>query len=311
MGVAEQTYQPEEVDGSFFAVSDLLAKSDSSVQGKTRGKANIGGLLSPLDSQGSETRPHFPLQPSIPSNMEFSGVRKKKSIGDRLAEITKLKESIKQQRLELERERIKSNQRLRRSIASRASLDRLSQTKSSPSTPKVNANESVSLIEHDIARDTDKDRLEMQKIEELEVSPSRSIVISDEETELLQKERGLNVEIAKAERNLNYAENDQIAFNDLKDKQREIHSIDRSRDIERRRRHLTSDEAKKTGPPPEDAKNVYDLFATRLQAALRGWITRCWFKWYKVNVKCTFNFVVVIMHFNVVDRPLVSTISAN
>ncbi|MEC8392041.1 MAG: hypothetical protein VXZ58_04065, partial [Actinomycetota bacterium] len=111
VGVVPQPWRPEEVDAEFFKQSDRLENTDKSVVAKTRGKSNVGGLLNPLEARGAETRAHLPLKPTIGANMEFMNLRKKKTIGDRLAEITKLKESIKQQRLALERERIRSNQR--------------------------------------------------------------------------------------------------------------------------------------------------------------------------------------------------------
>ena len=88
VGVAPQPWQPEEVDPEFFKVSDRLDHTDKSVVAKHRGKSNTGGLLNPLDAKGADTRGHLPLKPTIGGNMEFMSLRKKKSIGDRLAEIS-------------------------------------------------------------------------------------------------------------------------------------------------------------------------------------------------------------------------------
>ena len=124
--------------------------------------------------------------------------------------------------------------------------------------------------------------------------PSQSLVQFDsylskasalllEEEALNKSERDLNIESVASVRRLEYVEKDIEIIDNLKAQQRLGHSEDRSRDIERKRRHLTEEEAKRRGPPPEDDANVYDYFATRIQAGLRGWITRCWFKWYKVR----------------------------
>ena len=91
VGVQDQPWHPDEVDKTFFALSDKLEKSDKSLSAKSRGRDKVGGLLSPLDSKGADTRPHYPLKVNLNGNLEFRNARKKKTIGDRLAEITALK----------------------------------------------------------------------------------------------------------------------------------------------------------------------------------------------------------------------------
>ena len=56
---------------------------------------------------------------------------------------------------------------------------------------------------------------------------------------------------------------------------------ERSREIERKRRLLTEEEGQRTGPPPEEHSNVYDYYALKLQRTSRGWLARCWFRWYR------------------------------
>jgi hypothetical protein len=91
VGVEEQPWHPHEVDKTFFALSDKLEKSDKSLSAKSRGRDKIGGILAPLEAKGTETRPHYPLKVNLNGNMEFRNARKKKTIGDRLEEISKLK----------------------------------------------------------------------------------------------------------------------------------------------------------------------------------------------------------------------------
>jgi hypothetical protein len=91
VGVIDPPWYPEEVNLDHFKISDKLAKSDKSVPPKQRGKDKVGGLLAQLDSKAAETRVHNPLKPTIISNLEFSAVRKKRTLGDRLAEINELK----------------------------------------------------------------------------------------------------------------------------------------------------------------------------------------------------------------------------
>ena len=112
---------------------------------------------------------------------------------------------------------------------------------------------------------------------------SKASALLLEEEALNKSERDLNIESVASVRRLEYVEKDIEIIDNLKAQQRLGHSKDRSRDIERKRRHLSEEEAKRKGPPPEDDANVYDYFSTRIQAGLRGWITRCWFKWYKIR----------------------------
>lgn len=56
---------------------------------------------------------------------------------------------------------------------------------------------------------------------------------------------------------------------------------ERSRDIERKRRLLDEAAGRRQGPPPEDLHNVYDYYAVRVQSAIRGYLARCWMRWYR------------------------------
>jgi hypothetical protein len=54
-----------------------------------------------------------------------------------------------------------------------------------------------------------------------------------------------------------------------------------SRDIERRRRLLKPEDGIRIGPPPEDPANMYDYYAIKVQCVIRGFIARCWIKWFR------------------------------
>ena len=81
-------------------------------------------------------------------------------------------------------------------------------------------------------------------------------------------------------RQLYHLEKDQAAVDKLKIDERKDTNSERSREIERKRRLLTKEEANRTGPPKEEGENVYDYFAIKVQSCIRGWLARCWFKWF-------------------------------
>lgn len=67
----------------------------------------------------------------------------------------------------------------------------------------------------------------------------------------------------------------------LKQGERELKGAERSRDIERKRRLLTEEEGRRVGPPPPEPPNVYDFYSIRVQKTIRGFLARCWIRWYK------------------------------
>jgi hypothetical protein len=54
-----------------------------------------------------------------------------------------------------------------------------------------------------------------------------------------------------------------------------------SRLIERKRRLLTVEEGERVGPPPEDPENMYDYYAVKVQCVIRGFVARCWIRWFR------------------------------
>jgi hypothetical protein len=91
----------------------------------------------------------------------------------------------------------------------------------------------------------------------------------------------LVVEETKANRQLHYYNKDEEIIYGLKLQERDYRKTDRSRDIERKRRLLSEEEGKREGPPSEDNPNVYDYYAIRVQSLIRGWLVRCWVRWYR------------------------------
>jgi hypothetical protein len=58
---------------------------------------------------------------------------------------------------------------------------------------------------------------------------------------------------------------------------------ERSREIERKRRMLSQEEAKRKGPPPDEPNNAYDYYATRVQTQVRRWQAMRYLAWYRME----------------------------
>jgi len=190
----------------------------------------------------------------------------------------------------LEKERLRSKQRARSSLADQRTS--IASTEETPITTSISSTEQLSRPvsmkgSHDSYSARDVLEVGLENIERSDEQRPRSksngvVSLQEEEERLARSEKELSMEANSKARNLEYVEQTIDSLSVLKDQQRLSHGKERSRDIERRRRHLSAEEAVRKGPPPEDEINVYDFMATRIQAALRGWITRCWYAWYKV-----------------------------
>jgi hypothetical protein len=67
----------------------------------------------------------------------------------------------------------------------------------------------------------------------------------------------------------------------LKEQERRLGERDRSRNVERKRRLLSEEEGRRRGPPPEDPSNVFDYYAVRIQALIRGFVARAYSRWFR------------------------------
>ena len=95
---------------------------------------------------------------------------------------------------------------------------------------------------------------------------------------LVQK---LDQEALQLHRQVHHYEMENVKTLAVKEAERASKNKELSRDIERKRRLLTKVEGVRVGPPQQDDANMYDYYAIRLQATIRGWLARCWIKWFK------------------------------
>lgn len=239
VGFADPPYYPgegqddgDEGDGE---VKTDTGDDDPPITSITRNKERTGGALVKIIPATGSSRTHRPLNPNTANDIEFKNTRKKKSTGDRLAEITALKEKIAMEKMMLEK--------------TQSEIDAMS----SPTKPTKSSRSS-------------KRRKEKEKP-----------VFSAEDLEIqrLQFEAdAIRLEQMKAESHGQ-------GISNIKSVHRNAEIKDRSREIERKRRLLNEEEAKRKGPPEDEPENGYDFYATRAQTMVRKWLAIRFVKWFR------------------------------
>ena len=284
IGLAPPAWTPadeEKTQSNQFGESKFI-ESDVNISPVKKGEDRIGGVLRPLDQKGVETRMHLPIRPSLTSDMEFNRARKKKSLLERLDEITQLKADLAKQRAALER----AEKASRKGTSSR-------QSNKSRGGTSFSAGESSQLVER--ATTPKSIEIKTEKLTETATSYDEASIetktenitdaLIEKKINLFQKEQSVSVEEVATSNELEHIKNEEDRMKDLKEFERKEYSKDRSREIERKRRLLTKEESVRTGPPPDNA-NAYDYYAIRVQKTIRGFICRCWVRWFR---KAAFN----------------------
>lgn len=344
VGVAETPWSPEDREekdnkdgrtkGHNFDDSELLKHCDDSLLPKQRGESKSGGLLKPIDTKGVHSRLRRPLRPTLTSDMEFGRARKKRSLAEKLAEISRLREDLIAEKQALELEQLRQEQMSSSGTRSSAPM---SHTLRKSAWNLLKPQSSVALVgrgkfPHDTV-DSDvlfngesgegfysasgvSGPLETPPGSPLPTHPadgSRSnrrrssssvsssstkrrvsihsnanvdAVIGDDEmkTEEITDPRVRLQEMghieSKTKDELVSVTKREAILNSLKERERASTFSERSRQIERRRRLLTEKQGRRRGPPPVEAGNVYDFFACMVQKTIRGWLGRCYTRWY-------------------------------
>lgn len=370
VGVVEESWIPGDSKKNALLESSFLAKSDQSVDADKRGESKIGGALSALTSKSEPTRLRKPLKPSLASQAEFHRVIKRKSLSDRLAEISSLREEISKAKLSLFSQDASSNDSVNKSnentgfrktatafpkkgkdkdaLSSISSvaydqndsydhsaglhesmettlqkkfIDRSQNTivelgATVPihdliSSKKATTNEkfidegrnketrpgkkrnhsqatkdSRQLANQDVSTFDDIEFPEnagiSSKAKNNQTAISENFISRLDKLQEIESDlQELNLEYHSKKKELDNIQRDDEQISTLKEQERWLKNREKSREIERKRRLLTEEEGSRKGPPPNDPPNVYDYYATRIQALIRGFITRCFAKWFR------------------------------
>eukprot|EP00605_Chrysophyceae_sp_TOSAG23-4_P000095 GSChrysophyteH1.ASY1.ANO1.100.1 assembled CDS len=247
IGVVVDSWVPTEAPKSKQAESRYLETVDHDVKSIRRGEGKIGGQLAPLDAKGVDTRVRKPLRTNVASTMEFARYRRKRLLGERLAEIDELRQEIQRQKEALEDTKKKAMQKKREYARNNVTSRGARQGSHSP----MSRGRSAGFGDHTFV----KYESGLQSLKE--------------------EEKGIFRELEHIE-----ADDDRMLA--IKSEEQRMVGVERSRDIERKRRHLTAEQGQRKGPPPPEASNAYDYYAIKVQATIRGWLAKCFTKWFRV-----------------------------
>lgn len=117
--------------------------------------------------------------------------------------------------------------------------------------------------------------------QEREILRKEEEILKLEVSKKVSELKKLNVESIHSTQKLNHFVQDEVRIEAIKDAERHQKNAELSRDIERKRRLLTPQEGVRIGPPPEDPANMYDYYAIKVQSTIRGFIARCWIRWFR------------------------------
>lgn len=114
-----------------------------------------------------------------------------------------------------------------------------------------------------------------ERITEEAKALSQGIVAKSEEL------RQLHTDEIHAVQKLSHSVQDEARIFQIKTAERGQKNRELSRAIERKRRLLAPKDGVRFGPPPEDPANMYDYYAIKVQSTIRGFLARCWIKWFR------------------------------
>ena len=296
--VEDELYFPEasNVDAEMTSTSDSY--KDSSVKGRIRGKEKVGGELHPIIPVGVQTYPRKPMLTTPASNLEFTKLRKKQTIGEKLAEVTALRDKIRLQRLALMEEVTLSAKKQNKDVSvedeveeiislqkSAISLNKSKSIKFQKSNAHINSipKGKINKIERTLPKIMHASNLDNDKT---------TLINSQSDNDLLNKfENDNNInsaefskienEILKLQNDLNKFVKDEFKLIELKNEQREFIEKERALVIERKRRLLNKSYKVTKGAITDDPNSVYDYYIIRIQACARGWLRRMWIQRYR------------------------------
>jgi hypothetical protein len=256
VGFIESPWFPEKEIADLADPRRATSQPDTPVD-ITRNKDRVGGALAPITTRSGSTKLKKPLFVNTNNDIEFSTSRKRKTVGERLAEITELKQKVAMERRTLEKAILQSSGKASSSHSNTGHASRVSKSQ-----------EEDSSVESEVV-DAESGLISEKKFKELTAAVKLYEKISGEE---------------EAKKELKKLENKHETLNTLKGVNRDAEAAERSRDIERKRRGLTEEEARRRGPPDDnDLPNTYDYFAIKAQTQIRRWLAERFVDAYRIS----------------------------
>jgi hypothetical protein len=99
-------------------------------------------------------------------------------------------------------------------------------------------------------------------------------IVSDAEASMREREIFLKSESKIIQQQLHHIKRFDGYFVTLKEDERSRNTEEKARELERKRRLLSKEEGVRTGPGRPEGTDIYDFYATRIQALIRGFVAR-------------------------------------
>jgi hypothetical protein len=294
--------------------SKFLSEHDVDVEPFRRGETKLGGILSLMEARGvDQTRERKPLIPRIASSIEFSRYRKEQHSKKRLNMISSLKDDLQrmidQRHLptppaspsQLQLQNLNQNQEQSNSqIPSSSDVLILSSEPSSSRGGSRRSKRSHEAAPPDSIR-TSSNRSRLTKSRVLKRSvvtpyhPSNSSILSEQSSIIDEDSQAVLIALENYQQQLQTLNQEESHLCDInhhleqklaialkyKAQERKWCQNEKSRQIERKRRLLTPAQGRRK-IPLNDEPNIFDYYATRIQATIRGWLGRAYSKWYAI-----------------------------
>jgi hypothetical protein len=264
----------------------------------TRNKYRVGGLLNSLQSRAADIRRRYPIQPNHGNEIEFKNVRQVRSLEDTLGSINAVRDKIEAE---------KANY-LKKKIGGKKSKGKLSARHESggeedPSPAVVDPPCEVGVAQQRSEEEEEKHQREKQQMELVlqqyvkmdQEGRNRSSYLQSAATATafpgseIDQDKAYQLSKAMLTKEITFLlqlKKLKIYHQKLQDFKSIHHSEivkERSREIERKRRLLSYQEAIKRGPPGDEPANAYDYYATKLQTQVRRWTAMKFVAWFRIE----------------------------
>jgi hypothetical protein len=263
--------------------------TDETTEAYRRGATLLGGILSNLEVKGTaSTRQHAPLRPNISSTIEYNRHKARE-------DLIKLIEQSTNENPILETIIVDESA----SLADSKSVLSVGERLQDSSQISIASETSFKMIQHKpIMSKGDKRSVQSKRRSSaLSVALEKSVESNNHLIELKFEPSALPTKFLnpsidnttnqmirnvdkEGKASLFHIDRENSTFLSLKLLHRKNIQIEKSRNIERKRRLLNEVQGRRK-IPVNDPPNVYDYLATRIQTLIRGWLGRVYSKWYQ------------------------------
>jgi hypothetical protein len=298
-GDGDEDNEDERVDEEKLLNSFEMIPEKNPFEEITRNKQKVGGLLNSLQSRAADFRRRYPMHPNHGNDIEFKNVRKVRSLEDTLGALNVIREKIKAEKASYEEQEEKKKKLLTKKQKSK------SKETNSPRPPPDPPPSATSGDDLETSQ-----RIQSETTNHIELVLKQYVKIGQGESETHSKyfdsamrptaaaaaaaaeidsEKAYEISKSMLAKEISFLlqlkkyKLYQQRLQDFKSIHHNEIVKERARDIERKRRLLSEQEAIKRGPPGDEPLNAYDYYATKLQTQVRRWAAIRFVEWFRVE----------------------------